>query len=337
MKIFVSKQAGIGDVVLTTPLLAALKKRYPTSKITLMVFPNALQAVDQLPFIDEVFCYDKKKDSVWEVLRRIWRSDLALCLDLQYRPAMLSFFAGAKVRAGLAHKRKFWLNHSIPWEEYMDHIYEPYALGDILFKTTGIELPRSELATIYFSVPPKQVEQDVTKLLLDRGLAPGSPYLACSPVTAFHLKNWQTKNWQALFTRIYKEFSIPVVFFGSSTPGESLECAGAINLCEKTTLIQAAALIKNSTMLVNSCSLPVHIAAAFKKPTVILYGYGDPNRWAPREDCTVVSAELDCSPCDGYIGTTCTDPRCMRAITVDMVYAACAKKLQTLTRNEALS
>ena len=61
-KIFVTKQGGIGDVILATPILSELKKQYPDSYITLMIFSNAYDIVKGLPFIDEIFIYNKKKD-----------------------------------------------------------------------------------------------------------------------------------------------------------------------------------------------------------------------------------------------------------------------------------
>lgn len=73
--------------------------------------------------------------------------------------------------------------------------------------------------------------------------------------------------------------------------------------------------------------MPIHIAAAMKTSCVILYGYTDPKRWAPRQACQIVQSNLSCSPCDGYHGSTCTDPRCMKKIAVDDVYDACKKFL----------
>lgn len=54
-KIFVVKQGGIGDVIITTPILKELKKIYSDSYLTLMVFPNAVDVVKGLPFVDEVY------------------------------------------------------------------------------------------------------------------------------------------------------------------------------------------------------------------------------------------------------------------------------------------
>jgi len=328
-KIFVSKQAGIGDVVLLTPILAELKRKYPNSKITIMTLPNAFDVVVGLPFVDEVFSYDKKKDSIWKVIKKMWGHDIALLFDLQYRPAFAAFLAGIPVRIGLAHKRKLWLTHSLPWERYMDHTYEPYVFAEILQRTLGIELAREKLTKVYVSPIPAQEEQASVNALAQYGFSISSPYIACSPQTALYLKDWPAEKWQQLFSRLYDQYKIPVVVFGNGGKAKRLwDMPGVINLCEKTSLREAMFIIKNAKLLVNSCSLPIHIAAAYEVPSVILYGYTDPKRWAPREKCTIVSANLSCSPCDGYNKVECKDSKCMQAITVEEVFVACQDLIQ---------
>jgi len=326
-RIFVCKQGGIGDVVLLTPLLASLKKKYPHIKISLMTFPNAVDAVKGLPFIDEIFSYDKKNDNIWKYIYKIWKYDAALLFDLQYRPAILAFLAGIPIRIGIQHKRGLWLTHSVPWELSMDHRYEPYVFADMLGKKLGIELPQTELDTLYFAKPTQADEQVVATLFAEHGLTGNQPYVTCSPITAFHLKDWPPDYWRQLFQKVYDQYKLPVVIFGSAENGHLWNFPGAINVCGKTTLLQAASIIQHATLLINSCSLPIHIAAAFGTPCVALYGYSDYKRWAPKKNCVVVSANLPCSPCDGYVGSRCQDAQCMQQITVDDVFVACSKFL----------
>lgn len=328
-KIFISKQAGIGDVVLLTPILAELKRQYPKSKITLMTFPNAFDAVVGLPFVDEVFSYDKNKDSIWKVIKKMRGYDVALLFDLQYRPALASFLARIPVRVGLAHKRKLWLTHSLPWEKHMDHTYEPYVFAEILQRTIGIKFPKEKLDKIYFSEISYKAEEVIVKELEQYGFSINTPYIACSPKTAFYLKDWSRENWKQLFSRLYDEYKIPVVVFGNYGKDNGLwDMPGVINLCGKTSLSEVAFIIKKAKLLVNSCSLPIHIAAAYGTPSVILYGYTDPKRWAPRENCTIVLANLSCSPCDGHNSVECKSAKCMQAITVEEVFVACRELIQ---------
>ncbi|HWR38242.1 MAG TPA: glycosyltransferase family 9 protein [Patescibacteria group bacterium] len=327
-KIFVSKQAGIGDVVLATPILAGLKNCFPRAHLTLMTFPNAVEAVSGLPFIDEVLVYDKKKDSAWKVLRAMSGSDLALLLDLQYRPALLAWMARVPLRVGLTHKRRCWLNQPVDWDESMDHTYEPYVFADILRRGTGIKLSGADLDTLHFAPAADTERRQVDAMLAAAGIGPHDVYLACSPVTAYFLKDWPLDRWQQLFTRLWECDGLKTVLFGGPSPAKIENSPGLVDLRGRTNLRQAGYLVEKAGLLVNSCSLPVHMAAAFRTPAVVLYGFGDPQRWAPRSHCTVISAGLPCSPCDGYRGTQCTDPRCMQKITVDEVYAACKKTLE---------
>lgn len=325
-KIFVVKQGGIGDVLVATPILSELKNIYPDSYITLMVFPNAFDLVNGLPFIDEVYPYDKKKDGIFALWRKMLGNDMAIFLDLSYRPAMVAALAGIPVRVGLTHKRKLWLTHKIEWEEYMDHIYEPYVFGDIL-QHIAIDIPREKLDTLYVAPARQEDIESLKAKLASAGIAAGEKYIASSPVTAYFLKNWPLEKWNQLYQRIYREYGLRCVVFGAGEMDFQWDDEAVVDFWGQLNLRQVRALVANSAMLVNSCSMPVHIAAATNTPCVVLYGFGDHNRWAPRRNCELVVTDLPCSPCDGYHGSKCTEPRCMQKMTVDEVFEAVKKIL----------
>ncbi len=336
-KIFVSKQAGIGDVLLITPILAEIKRLYPSCKIILMTFANAVNAMDGLPFIDEIFAYDKKKDSSFTLFKKLWGCDVALLLDLQYRPAILSAIAQIPVRVGISHKRKFWLTHSCDWEEYMDHTYEPYVFSDVLRKTIGLEIPYNSLNKLYISNPQKADIDYVNELLRKNKIDYKDRYLVCSPLTAHSLKNWELSRWNELFQKVYEKYKIRTVIFGDKNLNFNWDNESVVDISEKTNLRQVAVLIKRAKLLVNSCSLPVHIANAVDTQSIILYGYTDYNRWASKYKCEIISANLSCSPCDGYIGTDCLYPKCMEAISVEMVMCVLEKYIDSEAVDENIN
>jgi len=326
--IFVVKQGGIGDVILATPILAELKHLYSDSWITLMVFQNAVDVVKGLPFIDDVFAYNKKTDSIWKMYRKMRGNDIAIFLDLSYRPAMVAAMARIPVRVGIEHKRKFWLTHAIEWQEYMDHTYEPYVFGDILKFSLGIDIPRERLEKIYISSATDREKDDLQQKLRHGSIQQDDSYVVCSPVTAFFLKNWPLERWNELFIQIYKDYSIKSVVFGGGQLVFDWDKDAVVNLWGKLSLRQVGTLIKGASLLINSCSMPIHMASAMGTPSVVLYGFGDPARWAPRNKCAIVKTDLPCSPCDGYRGSTCRDPICMKQMTVSHVYAVVKKMLE---------
>ena len=325
-KIMVVKLGGIGDVIMATSILAELKRIYPDSFITLMTYYNAFDVVSGLPFVDEVFPYDKKKDGFRKLFCKMLGKDLAIFLDLSYRPALVAALARVPVRVGLEHKRKFWLSHPVKWREEMDHTYEPEVFAQILEEGIDLRLDRKALQRPYISPAGEAEAAALQKRLWQKGLAAGEGYVVCSPITAYYLKNWPLEKWKELFGRIYKDFGLKTVVFG----GGRLDFAwgeAVVDMYGDMNLRQVGHLIKGARLLVNSCSMPEHMAAALGIPCVIMYGYAEPKRWAPREKCLWVQTELSCAPCDGYRGSTCTDPRCMKEMTVERVYQACCQML----------
>ena len=327
-KIFVVKQGGIGDVILATPILAELKNQYPDCWITLMVFQNAVDVVTGLSFIDEVFTYNKEKDSIWKLYRKMRGNDMAVFLDLSYRPAMVAALARIPVRIGIEHKRKFWLTHKIKWQEYMDHIYEPYVFGDILKESIGLDIPREKLNQLYIASADETDREKLWEKLQPGNIHKGDSYVVCSPVTAFFLKNWPLGRWNELFIRIYREYGLKSVIFGSGNLDFNWDKKSVVNLWGQLNLRQVGELIRNAKLLVNSCSMPIHMASAVETPCVVLYGYTDSNRWAPRTKCEIISANIACSPCDGNHAVACQDPICMNKITVEEVFVGCNKLLR---------
>lgn len=330
-KIIVVKQGGIGDVILATPVIAELKKRYPNSYITLLIKPNAVDLIQGLPFIDEVFAYDKAKMGFWQLWKKMRGNDAAILLDLTYRPAMAAAIAGVPIRVGIEHKRKFWLTKKIKWQESMDHTYEPYVFANIVNQGLDIQISYKNLDRPYIVDATEMDCQDLNRKLQKYGkISLQDKYVVCSPVTAFYLKNWSLEKWAKLFQQIYQEYGIKTVIFGSGDMKYPWNEETVVNLWDRLNLRQTGELVKNALLLVNCDSMPLHLAAAKDVPTVVLEGPMEPKRWAPRKNCEVVQANLPCVPCDGYHGTSCTNPQCMKSITVDEVWKACKKQFQKM-------
>lgn len=327
-KILISKQGGIGDVILATPILKELKRLYPESHITLLILDNAYELVDGLPFIDEIFCYNKKRDGFFKLWRKLLTYDAALFLDLTYRIVVAAAMAGVPIRAGIEHKRKFWLNKKIPWQESMDYTYEPYVFGHIVNEALDLNIPQNRLNKTYVADATEKDRAELRALLSAKGFSEEDKYITSSPITAFYLKNWPLEKWNELYLRIYENYGLRTIVFGSGNLDFEWHDNAVVDLWGKLNLRQVGQIIKDSVLLVNSCSLPVHIANAVGTPTAIIYGYTAAERWAPREKCERIMTTLSCSPCDGYRGSTCTEPKCMNQLTVEEVYAACERQFK---------
>lgn len=328
-KILVSNRAGIGDTILTTPVLKALKEKFPASHITFMVSPYAEDLVKGLPFIDEYILYDKKETSMFAMVKALWRTDIALLLDFKYRSAVMAFLALIPVRAGLRHKRGLFMTHAVDKGADWEQNYEPYNYAKVIEESAGIALA-GDLTELHVPArDPADIEL-TTKLLTDNGISGQKPLITIAPFTSWEPKNWGVANFIELIGLLKQNWDCDIILTGTQRDyqrsRELQQLTAAVNLMGQTELPQTIEIIARSRLVVGGCSAPLHIAAATRTAVVGLYGATSPARWAPRKNSIILYRGLACSPCNGpMIG--CEAKPCMTDISVNEVFAACNKLL----------
>lgn len=263
LKFFVVRQGALGDVLLSTPILVGLKKVFPDSQTTLMVAPHAVDLVSKLPFVDDVFPYDDDEKPFFRMWRKMLGHDVSIHISLTYRPTVAAALAGIPVRIGITHKRGMWLTRRVPWREEMDHTYEPFVTADIL-KEGGIDLGLSleELSELHVAEATEEERNALVYLLRENGIVPGEPYFVCSPLTSTPMKDWELAKWDALFSRLHEAFGLKAVLFGGERINFPWTCGAVTDFSRKISLRQVGELVKKARLLVNSCSFPLHLAAA---------------------------------------------------------------------------
>jgi len=328
-KIFISNRAGIGDVILTTPVLRALKKKFPDSKITLMISPNSAQAVEGLDFIDEIITYDKKKDSVWKIVKHIWKYDLAICLDFKYRTAVMAFLARIPVRAGLKYKRGLFMTHAVEKNPRWENTYESYNYANIIKDSIGIELT-GDFTQLYLPPAEDTDIKHVDNIFATSGVKKEVPLITIAPFTSWFPKNWPIGYYVKLIKFLIERYPHQIVLVGMASDFEKFEelcnSSRVTNAMGKTSLSQMIEVIRRSQLFIGGCSGPLHMAAALHIPFVAFYGPTLPEQWAPRTKGITLNRQLNCSPCNGpMIG--CEEKTCMYEITVEDAFEACQKML----------
>jgi heptosyltransferase-2 len=106
-KIVIVQTAFLGDVILTTPLIKAVRKKYPRSKIFFLLIPQTKELLQNIPYLDEIVVYDKKdkEKGIFGFLKLIKKIkgmafDLAFVPHRSLRSALLVYLAGIPQRAG---------------------------------------------------------------------------------------------------------------------------------------------------------------------------------------------------------------------------------------------
>ncbi len=325
--LLVAQTSFLGDVVLTTPLLTALRERLRPRRLAVLVRPEAVPLLDGHPDVDAVLVDDKRAADggpagTLRVAQRLRREgfDLAVSPHRSLRTALVLAAAGIPRRIGFADSRGALLFHvRVPRDRRQHDVERNLALVTPFGgapRPPRLHVPvHAEAATRAAALVP-----DGRGPLV--GLAPGSV--------------WATKRWDldgfAGVLRAFRDQGARAVVLGA--PGERAIAedvvrragGGATVLAGRTDLATLVALIDRLTLLVANDSAPMHIACARQVPVVAVFcattpafGYGP---WGARS--AVVEADLACRPCSRHGGRHC--PRgtedCMRLVRAEAVLAA---------------
>ncbi|MBD3368554.1 MAG: lipopolysaccharide heptosyltransferase II [Candidatus Eisenbacteria bacterium] len=313
----------IGDVLLSTPVLAALRDTFTDARITVVLKRRAAEVLERNPDVDEVLLYDAVPgyhSPVWTArfglgLRRR-RFDLAVDLTGDFRSSWMLVAADPAYRVGFNHAGLgFLLDRSIPYRadgHVVDHLLKAAAL-------VGAETDRTE-PRIHLAEGELRTASDLA--------GGGGPYVAMAPGANNPLRRWPAERYGGLARRALESHGLRTIFVGSPTDRSlcsravSASDGTGVSLAGRTSLRTLAGLLGPARAFVGSDSGPLHIAAAVGTPVVGLYGPNTPDRFSPRgAPAEVVARRPPCSPCGQRRCTRDAGP-CVEAISVDEVEAA---------------
>lgn len=329
-RILVVQTAFLGDVVLATPLLSALREKFPRSRLSFMGTPAGVAIIQGHPALDDAITYDKRADDKGLAgLRRkaaevaAEKFDLAIGAHRSLRTAGLLALSGIKERIGFATSALPWVyRHRVPWDIETHEIDRDLGLLAPLGGPPEGFVPAPSLAPIE-PAGEELLGPDIAGLKI--GLCPGSV--------------WPTKRWPALgFSVLAEDLCLNqgarIFLIGSADDREVAAEVEAYAECEvenlvgRTSLREWTRVIAAMDIVVTNDSAPTHIAAALGVPAVTVFGPTLPAMgFAPRGPRTrsVEISGLACRPCGRHGAKSCPEGhfKCMRLIEPDYVSAAC--------------
>lgn len=329
-KILVRAPNWVGDVVLTTPCLTALRRAFPHAQITVLANPWVLPLLVNHPAIDRTMIIDKGRSlvrSIRELTRIIVRLrnekfDLAVLFQNAFEAAVLASMGGVRYRIGYnTDGRGFLLTHEVVRN---DHILEVHQVEYYLGIIEAMGWPADEKEPRLF-LNDGDIES-TSRMLSSYGIADNHFILGFNPGATYgSAKRWPEERFAIIGDWAAERWNAKVMLFGSSAERQiGLRISQRmhhtpINLCGLTTLGQAMTLIKRCNLFLTNDSGLMHIAAAFDVPLVAIFGPTDHVTTGPRsENAIIVRHDFDCSPC---LKETCPlDHRCMLSIEPDEVW-----------------
>ena len=322
----------LGDVVLCTPMLPLLRKRFPDTKITFLVNPGTGEVLEGNPYLDAV--WEMPRQSWWEKLNFIQRVrgahfDAVIDLTDGDRSAFLSWVSGASMRIGYNRDRR-WRGKF--YSQVLSSAYGSMHMVDYHQQAiTALGISES-IGSPEIYIPVKRTQQDEP---LNDLPVNGQPLVLLHPTARYSIKAWPLERFAAV-ADWFSEQGFSVALIGSQQEIQigqqivNLSKKKPMNLMGQTRLSQLSALMKRSHLLVGNDGGPMHIAAAVGCPVLGLFGPTNPAVWGPRgSHVKVIYKGLNCEECF-YPGCSRGEESCMRQISVEEVCQVAKSMLPVL-------
>ena len=325
----------VGDMVLLTPALRALKQAYPESNVSLLLRPLVANLMETHPYVDTRIV-DTKTDGRLKSLTRLVRQIRADAFDVavvlhptSFRNALLPFLAQVPMRVGTnINGRGMLLTASRKDDTRVHEVHRYLRVLQLLDIDTSLDS-----LEFWHTDTERRIIQD---LLDAKNVSSTDRLIALNLGTTWRTKRWDTANFAAVIEQIARLApDVRIVLTGSSNESALVEALPTslpiINLVGKTSILQLGALLERCEVCLTCDSGPMHIAAAVGTPTVALFGPTDPVRHRPYSNGhEVVEKPVSCRPC---YKRTCqrqdTLHLCMKEISIGEVVNALEIKLES--------
>lgn len=321
----------LGDVVVATPALRALRQAYPDWELHALVPEEAVSLLDGLPWIDRVWAFPRRRGRVslaasLPLIRQLRAERFEISIDFfgNDRGALLSRLIGASRRVGSVSERGFFLRSRC----YTDPVEA--------FDTTRHESIRTWAVTVPLAVPfpddmtveiaPRQEYAEAAVQALPDG------HVLCYVCASQPKREWPLENWLQ-FAELAHAQGVKLAFTAGITPREQQVLAAlaqrspqALILPPPEPLAFMLAVLSRAQVFVTSDAGPLHFAAGLGVPTLSLFGPTAATRWAPLGD-RHRSLQGGLCPCSGHDAVCSAAKPCMNQISPRTVWTVCAAML----------
>ncbi len=239
-----------GEFLLNIPALRALKNAYPQAELTLAVRAEVLELGAAVECADKVIIWDQLRKEL-----RKHRFDVCVVLNPTKEAHWAAFWAGIPVRAGYDRKWGILLTHKLKDTKQLGNRHEVDANLELV-SLLGAKTQDKSLAI--------KVNENLYKYFINQEI------VIIHPFTSDPLKQWPLERFVELAQRIRNELDLKVVVAGLSKQPLALNDS-IIDMVNKTTLTELAALLKRGRLVVTGDSGPMHLAAAVGTPVVALF------------------------------------------------------------------
>lgn len=336
--------AGIGDLILASKSIRAIRNGYPDADIHLLTNSEAVPIAQNYAYVDYVWAFpirEMRKSKIclfdiWKLLLKLRRTGFAMVVNLfevaslrgAIKMSILFFLLNIRVRIG--HNNKGFglvLTDKVPSGTFQKR-HRVDAMMDIALLAGGA-LDGKDIEVFW----DKKCEKKWERLFFEKTGIVQEIIVGVNPGGDRSNKRWSPNNFATIADRIIDEFGAKIIILGG--PGEeniSNEIQqkmknDAVNLSGRLDLNDLVYIINKMDVFITNDSGPMHIGAAIRTPLVAIFGPCDPTLVMPYTSKSLyrlIYKGLDCQPCNNE---KCTQHVCLDMVTPEEVYEKCVELL----------
>ncbi len=342
-RILVIQFRQIGDVLLSTPVLRALRAAYPHSHIAFLAEPSPARVLQGNTLLDEIILRPRRTTwrEDWGLIRRIRRQRFDLVIDLIGNPrsAVLARLSGAPHRLAFAR-----FPRSLLYTMLVSH-HQPAPEYTVTKRLRLLEPLGIQATDLTPMLPYGTREQDeVTAFVHTQAITPQDLLIGIDPTHHVPTRQWPGASFSALVDLLSTRLGARVVLLWGPGEAEAVQAIAAAARAQPA-LIPAwglqtlAAFLARADVFIGCNSSPLHIAVSQGIPTLSIMGATLSANWLPpTPQHRAVLAGLPCQPCEQNHCGPPLDIACLRTLTPETVFAAveaCAPWVPKLQRRQA--
>lgn len=333
-RVLVVKLRSIGDTVLATPSLIALRRMLPEAQIDILLEDRVAPLLDGHDAIDNVISVGRNSVERWRIAWQLRqrRYDVAFNLHGGTTATFFTRASGARHRVGYSNYQYSFVYNHLPlsasdfWQREKTHSAEQQLA---LLGFVGVPVddrPKSRLIVTDMAIESLEKKFHAKSRRSQGDKHAG--YVLLHPGTAFLTKKWPIENF-ARTAEFLAERGLQIVAISSKAESETLRELTAASKTplvtfDDLTLPEITALASRARLFVGNDSGIAHIAAAVGAPSVVIFGSSNRDHWRPWTDSPneIVFEEFACQPCPGYTCEVYGEPKCILSVRPDAVFSA---------------
>lgn len=329
MNILIVQTGFLGDIILSTPVITGLKKKFPEADIYFLTTPAGKHLIENDPDVFKTLVYDKRgKDKGMQGIRKMADSlkeigfSRAYSLHKSYRTSLMLYLSKIPFKKGFKKAKLSFLYDITELRNKFDH--------DAL---RNLSILKSEVDIKSFDQSLRLFPGDKEKIRKDLNLKKDDKIIFLSPGSAWKTKMWHTKGYNDA-AKHFESMGYKVIISGSMDEKDVCDKAAfetnALNVCGKYNLSDIKTIMSLASLVVCNDSMALHMSSALKIPSVTIFcstvpefGYGP---W--KNKSIVIEEKMECRPCGRHGHKECPvkSEACMN-ISSDKVINACEEIL----------